>query len=457
MGRQSTGLEFQAVMTRRTRTWLLVFSLLGLLASASSTYIHYRIIRDPVYAPICDINQTLSCESAYTSRYGTIRGVPVALAGVTWFAFATLLVIGARPTRSHAGSAEANDRFAENVASYLFVLSTLALGVVLFLAYASFFVLKTVCIFCLLTYVAVIGIYVLSGQASDASLRSIPGRAARDLRALLTSPLALVVTVLFLAGTASGITFFPRPSTHSAGSGSTVSTVEPSTGSGRPELAEGREATTHPSSSEATAAPAPALPSEQQSKFERFLTSAPRVSMPVPMEGAKVVIVKFNDFQCPACADSYFRHKEVLAKYQAAYPRDVKFVLVDYPLAPECNRSVSAVVHPAACAGAVAVRLARLSGKEVEMEEWLYSHQPGLTPAGVRQAATDIAGIKDFDRQYERLLPLVRQDAELGARLDVTGTPTFVINGVKIDGALRAEFLDAAIMHELRRAGVATP
>ena len=441
MGRQSTGLEFQALMTRRTRTWLLVFSLLGLLASASSTYIHYRIIRDPVYAPICDINQTLRCESAYTSRYGTIRGVPVALAGVSWYAFATLLVIGARPTRSHAGSAEANDRFAENVASYLFVLSTLALGVVLFLAYASFFVLKTVCIFCLLTYVAVIGIYVLSGQASDASLRSIPGRAARDLRALLTSPLALVVTVLFVAGTASGIAFFPRPST----------------GSGRPELAEGREATTHPSSSEATAAPAPALPSEQQSKFERFLTSAPRVSMPVPTEGVKVVIVKFNDFQCPACADSYFRHKEVLAKYQAAYPRDVKFVLVDYPLAPECNRSVSAVVHPAACAGAVAVRLARPSGKEVEMEEWLYSHQPGLTPAGVRQAATDIAGIKDFDRQYERLLPLVRQDAELGARLDVTGTPTFVINGVKIDGALRAEFLDAAIMHELRRAGVATP
>jgi protein-disulfide isomerase len=147
----------------------------------------------------------------------------------------------------------------------------------------------------------------------------------------------------------------------------------------------------------------------------------------------------------------------VLAKYQATYPRDVKFVLIDYPLAPECNRSVSVVVHSAACAGAVAVRLARMSGKEVEMQEWLYSHQPGLTPAGVRQAASEIGGIKDFDRQYQQLLPLVRQDAELGARLEVSGTPTFVINGVKIDGALRAEFLDAAIMHELRRAGVATP
>ena len=177
----------------------------------------------------------------------------------------------------------------------------------------------------------------------------------------------------------------------------------------------------------------------------------------MPTDGAKVVIVKFNDFQCPACADSYFRHREILAKYMATYPGDVKFVLVDYPLQPECNPSLTTPVHPAACAAAVAVRLARMTGKDVEMEEWLYSHQPGLTPEGVRQAARDIAGISSFDQEYQRLLPLVRQDAELGARLNISGTPTFVINGVKIDGALRAEYLDAAIMHELRRAGVATP
>jgi uncharacterized membrane protein/protein-disulfide isomerase len=419
-------------MTRRTRTWLLLFALLGLLASASSTYIHYRIIGDPTYAALCDINQTFSCESAYTSRYGTIRGLPVALVGVIWFAFVTILLLAARPALTDA--APAKNRFADNVASYVFLLSTVALGTVLFLGYASFFVLKTVCLFCVLTYVASIGLYVLSGHASDAPLRSIPGRAVMDLRALVTSPVALAVAVVFVAGAVAGVGFFPRPSTRSAGSGSI-----------------------QPPSAESTAAPAPALSPNQQAALERFLTNAPRVSLPVPTDGAKVVIVKFNDFQCPACADSYFWHKQVLAKYQGSYPREVKFVLVDYPLAPECNPSVTTVVHAAACAGAVAVRLARTRGKEVEMEEWLYSHQPGLTPALVRQAAMDIAGITDFDRDYERLVPLVRQEAELGARLNVSGTPTFVINGVKIDGALRAEFFDAAILYELRKAGVATP
>jgi protein-disulfide isomerase len=48
----------------------------------------------------------------------------------------------------------------------------------------------------------------------------------------------------------------------------------------------------------------------------------------------------------------------------------------------------------------------------------------------------------------------VKQDAELGNQLRVQGTPTFFINGVRIDGGLRPEYLDAAIEHELKKAGV---
>jgi protein-disulfide isomerase len=42
----------------------------------------------------------------------------------------------------------------------------------------------------------------------------------------------------------------------------------------------------------------------------------------------------------------------------------------------------------------------------------------------------------------------------MGGRLAIQGTPTFFINGVRIEGSPRAEYLDAAIAHELRRAGV---
>ena len=411
-------------MTRHSRQWLLAFAFLGLLASGSSAYIHYNIIRDPMYRPICDVNQTLSCETVYTSRYGTIRGVPVALAGVAWFGLVTVLLLAAKPEQQK-GQTSRDESLGQNVAAYLVVLSAVAMGVVIFLGYASFFVLKTVCVFCLLTYVAVIGVFVVSGQASHASLGSMPGRFLRDMRRMATSPLALVVAVLLVGGVVTAIARFPREGTQSA----TVSAPD--------------------------AAPA-LLPSDRAAEFERWFANQPRVPLMIPSDGAKVLIVKFNDFQCPACAESYFKDKSVLGKYQAAYPRDVKFVAVDYPLSPECNSGVTAVVHPAACAAAVAVRLARRSGKEEPMGEWLYSHQPGLTRDAVRAAAREVAGVNDFDQEYVRVLPAVRQDAEMGARLEIHGTPTFFINGVRIDGGLPPELLDAAIERELRRAGVAT-
>ena len=56
-------------------------------------------------------------------------------------------------------------------------------------------------------------------------------------------------------------------------------------------------------------------------------------------------------------------------------------------------------------------------------------------------------------RSTPRRSSLVKGDIALGQQLGVTGTPTFFINGVKIEG-LQAEFFDAAIAYELKQAGV---
>ena len=71
------------------------------------------------------------------------------------------------------------------------------------------------------------------------------------------------------------------------------------------------------------------------------------------------------------------------------------------------------------------------------MEEWLYTHQEGMTPQTVRQAARDIGQVTDFDAKYASTLELVKGDVALGKQLQVASTPTFFINGVKIDGAMR--------------------
>ena len=54
------------------------------------------------------------------------------------------------------------------------------------------------------------------------------------------------------------------------------------------------------------------------------------------------------------------------------------------------------------------------------MEEWLYTHQPAMTPPTVRQAARDIGQVTDFDAKYAATLELVKGDIALGQQLKVT-------------------------------------
>ena len=46
----------------------------------------------------------------------------------------------------------------------------------------------------------------------------------------------------------------------------------------------------------------------------------------------------------------------------------------------------------------------------------------------------------------------IRADMDLGQKLDVSGTPTFFVNGRRIQGALPLEKFDALIQEELRTA-----
>ena len=178
--------------------------------------------------------------------------------------------------------------------------------------------------------------------------------------------------------------------------------------------------------------------------------------MPIPIssEGAAVLIVKFSDYQCPACAQSYLDYKDILAKYQAEYPGAVKFVTKDYPLERECNTNMPRDLHESACEAAVAVRLSRLHGRGEAMEDFLYRNHSMLTPTVVRQAAKEVGGVPDFDAQYASVLNQVKGDIALATVLGIRVTPTFFINGVKLEGGLPPQLFDTAILMELKKAGV---
>lgn len=398
-------------MTLLIRRLVIACALVGLGSSLASTMVHYRLLREPGYTSFCDVNATVSCTEAYLSRFGSVAGVPVALIGALWFGFVLLLSSAAGPRAARA--------FRESVPGYLFALTTLALATILYLAYVSFFVLGAVCLLCVATYVAVVGLFILSGTAASLPMTSLPGRAMRDVRALFGNPGALAVSVAYLLVAALAIGFFPREAATSAAAA----------GSGaRPDQ-------------------------EVQSEFERWYSTQPRVQVPVPNEGAAVLIVKFNDYQCPPCRQTFMEYEGILAKYGASHPGAVRFVTKDYPLDPECNVNAPNGAHIAACEAAVAVRLARRHDKAPALEKYFFSNQEALSPAVVRQAAQQVGGVTDFGAEYARTVEQVKADIALGNLLGVSATPTFFINGVKVQGGLQPQFFDAAIAYELKKAG----
>ena len=394
-------------MSTTTARLALICALVGLGASGTAAYVHYRMFADPTYTSFCDMSAVVSCTQVYASRFGTFKGVSVSVFGGIWFGFAALMSIAGMSARPAVR---------ESVPGYLFAASTIALAAILYLGYASFVVLKLVCVLCLITYAAVIGLFLISGAATSMPMLSLPRRAAHDLKVLVTSPLAIALALLWLGAAATTLAFFPR---------------------------------------EAAAAPAGTVAQatqDQRSELERFMASAPRVPLIVPSDGAKVVIVKFADYQCPACGQAYSAYKPILAKYAASNPGAVKVVMKDFPLNPNCNAAVRSMLHASACDAAVAVRLARAHNRGDELEDWLYTHQPEMTPESVRKAALEIGQVTDFDAKYQATLQLVKGDIAMGQQLKVSQTPTFFINGIKIDGAWAPQFFDQAIAYELAHA-----
>ena len=379
--------------------------MLGLGASTAASWVHYHLIQNPDYSSFCDVNSTISCKQAYLSAYGSLAGIPVAILGVLFFAL-ILLLIQATPPPDAKRSTEA-------APAAILVLSTVALGMVVYLAAASIFILKEVCPLCVATYLAVIGLFTVS-VLSRPAFPNLIGGAVRDVQRLGSSSAMTVVTTAFVIGAIVLVVLFPQPEV-------------------RPFVP-----------------PLLPLPADQRVELERWFDLQPKVDLPLPPETAKVVIVKFNDYQCPPCRGTYFAYEPIVAKYKDR-PQDVKFILKHFPLNSQCNAGVHNVTHAAACDAAAAAVMASQRGTFDKLSDWFFMHQNDLTPSLVRGAADDVGGIKDFDAQYPQAIQQVQADAAMGVKVGVESTPTFLINGRKT-GGIPAPALDALIELELRRA-----
>jgi uncharacterized membrane protein/protein-disulfide isomerase len=395
-------------MSPTVRRLLSILALAGLASALASLYVHVQMLRQPGYLSFCDVSATVSCTQVYQSRYATLAGVPVALLGALWYVVVLLVL---------AGSRWGWTSFRENSPGYVFLLATGGLGFVFYMAYASLVLLNIVCLMCVVTYVAVAAIFIVSGTRTPYRMITIPRRFLQDAKAAVASPIALALLLAFIVGGTAAVAFFPR-------GGAVAAPPEGQT-----------------------------VAADRQGEFVRWWDSQQRAQLPVSPDGAAVVIVRFADYQCPHCVQSHKDYVPVLARYEAQYPGAIKVVQKDFPLEGECNQYAPNGAHLASCEAAAAVRAARARGRGDAMENWLYENYQTLTPASVRQAAREIGGVTDFDAQYPSLIIAVKSDVALASFLGVKVTPTYFFNGIKVEGALPVQYLELALQLELKKAG----
>lgn len=143
---------------------------------------------------------------------------------------------------------------------------------------------------------------------------------------------------------------------------------------------------------------------------------------------SNIELVEYSDFQCPACG----LFQPVLKQLESEN-KNIKFVFRNFPLTS---------IHKNAEIAAYAAEASALQGKFWEMHDKLYENQDEWSYKTFDEAKTIFIGfaknlglneeqfIKDIDSDI--VIIKVADDYKTGTTSGVDGTPSFFLNGIKI-------------------------
>lgn len=160
---------------------------------------------------------------------------------------------------------------------------------------------------------------------------------------------------------------------------------------------------------------------------------------------APVTITEYGDFQCPSCgAFARSTEPELVKRYIDTGKAKLVFKHFAW-IGAESKRAAEA----ASCAGA--------QGRFWEFHDYLYTHQRGENGGAFGGAnLKGFAGALGLDRAaFDRCLDAgtyaaaVDRDFAEARSLNLTGTPTFVINGTRVVGAQPASVFISLVDQKL--------
>jgi protein-disulfide isomerase len=401
----------------RQKTWLLVamlLALIGLGISSYSTIHHLEVKAKGATGAGCNINDTINCDVVAQSEYSEIVGIPLGVWGGAYFAaILALVTLAFFSPKSRT----------VNIQAYAGLVA-IGLATSVILASISALVLKTVCLACtgiyFVTFVQLLALIIwrneIPGQFSVKNLAN-GGLTASVVVALVVAGFAVFKPALMPDATASAPTN-KEPGSIQQTQGSTVS-----------------EASLNLSS---MVAEIPVTKSPYAGLGEDYRYGN---------DNAKVTVVEFADFMCPACA----RMGMTLASLKATLGDRVLFVFRNYPLDSKCNAGGG---HEHSCAIATMARCAGQYGKFWEYHDLAFENQRSASESsatswaarvGLTQAQIDTC-LKSADIQAK-----IKDDIQVANAAGVNSTPTVFINGRRYLGSPTPEALRLEIESMLAR------
>jgi protein-disulfide isomerase len=145
---------------------------------------------------------------------------------------------------------------------------------------------------------------------------------------------------------------------------------------------------------------------------------------------AEITLIEYSDFQCPACK----AYAPIIAELSKLYKQNLRIIYRHFPLT---------TIHRNAYPASQASEAASLQGKFWEMHDVIFENQSEWS------SATDVASIfrgyaerlgldlDKFTSDYGRsgVIDRVRRDMDTGTALRINSTPSFFLNGEKIENA----------------------
>ena len=173
---------------------------------------------------------------------------------------------------------------------------------------------------------------------------------------------------------------------------------------------------------------------------------------------SKVILFEYGDFQCPGCGAAHPTVKAVTEKYK----EQMAFVFRNFPLT---------TIHPNARAAAAAVESAGINGKYWQMHNMVFENQKSWSDASandrtdlfsqyaVNVGVAEKAFTDTLNNKSTQINRKIDFDRALGGKVGVNATPTFYLNGKKLEQSAydSEEALEKTLLAAFKDAGITVP